>query len=240
MLKVKKNNLSFRRSVTTEKSFRNEDFSGKAIEVTNCFINSYQAAIFILLFILSSNEIFSQQQDSLFIIPDSLSIKHDSLQVEKPKGKTYDVDTTVFATSKDSLIFFVKEKKMKIYGEGNINYKQTEIKSANIFIDFNSNYIDAAGIPSDTAKNKLAGTPVLKEGAEVYEGETMKYNFKTGQGLISLAQTGQEGSFYSGEKIKKVDKETYFIEDGEFTTCDDDGRSGTARIHAALSAAGLG
>lgn len=181
--------------------------------------------IILLLIIFVSFEqgiIFSQQQDSLFIIPDSLSAETDSLQAVKPKGKTYDVDTTVFATSKDSLIFFVKEKKMKIYGEGNINYKQTEIKSANIFIDFNSNYIDAVGIPSDTAKNKLAGTPVLKEGAEVYEGETMKYNFKTGQGLISLAQTGQEGSFYSGEKIKKVDKETYFIEDGEFTTCDDE------------------
>ena len=31
---------------------------------------------------------------------------------------------------------------MKIYGEANINYKQTEIKSANIFIDFNRNEID--------------------------------------------------------------------------------------------------
>ncbi len=165
---------------------------------------------------------FSQQQDSLFIKPDSIFTKQDSLIVDKPKGKTYDVDTTVFASSKDSLIFFVKQKKMNIYGEGNINYKQTEIKSANIFIDFNSNYIDAVGIPSDTAKNKLIGAPVLKEGAEVYEGETMKYNFKTGQGLISFAKTKQEDSWYTGEKIKKVDKETYFIEDGIFTTCDDE------------------
>jgi len=166
--------------------------------------------------------IFSQQQDSLFIISDSLSTKPDSLQLVKTKGKTYDVDTTVFASSKDSLIFFVKDKKMKIYGDGNINYKQTEIKSANIFIDFNSNYVDAIGIPSDTAKNKLIGAPVLKEGAEVYEGKTMKYNFKTGQGLISFAETEQDGSKYTGEKIKKVDKETYFIEDGQFTTCDDE------------------
>ena len=78
---------------------------------------------------------------------------------------------------------------MKIYGEGSINYKSTEIKSANILIDFNKNEIDAEGIPSDSLPDKLIGTPILKEGAEVYEGKTMKYNFKSGRGLLSLVKT---------------------------------------------------
>ena len=153
--------------------------------------------------------------------PDSILTINDSLQVEKPKGKTYDVDTTVYASSKDSLIFFVKDKKMKIYGEANINYKQTEIKSANIFIDFNNNDIDAVGVPSDSLPENLIGTPILKEGTEVYEGKTMKYNFKSGRGLLSLVKTEMDGAYYTGNKINKVDKETYFIEDGIFTTCDD-------------------
>ncbi|HMN25087.1 MAG TPA: putative LPS assembly protein LptD [Ignavibacteriaceae bacterium] len=165
--------------------------------------------------------IYSQQIDSLFISSDSLITNIDSLQTEKPKGKTFDVDTTVFASSKDSLIFLVKNKKMKIYGEGNISYKTTEIKSANIFIDFNSNEIDAEGIPSDSLPESLIGTPILKEGSEVYEGKTMKYNFKSGRGLLSLVKTEMDGSYYTGEKINKVDKDTYFIEDGLFTTCDD-------------------
>ncbi|MBK7629443.1 MAG: LPS-assembly protein LptD [Ignavibacteriales bacterium] len=164
---------------------------------------------------------FAQQTDSLFISSDSLFTSNDSLQVDKPKGKTFDVDTTVFASSKDSLIFLVKNKKMKIYGEGNISYKSTEIKSANIFIDFNSNEIDAEGIPSDSLPENLIGTPILKEGTEVYEGKTMKYNFKSGRGLLSLVKTEMDGSYYTGNKINKVDKETYFIEDGMFTTCDD-------------------
>ena len=85
--------------------------------------------------------------DSLFGSSDVISNPVDSLFDAKLKGKTYDVDTTVFASSKDSLIFLVKKKKMNIYGEGSINYKSTEIKSENIFIDFNSNEIDAEGIP---------------------------------------------------------------------------------------------
>jgi lipopolysaccharide assembly outer membrane protein LptD (OstA) len=175
----------------------------------------------VLTFVIQTNILFSQQRDSLFIYPDSILTVIDSLQVDNPKGKTYDVDTTVYASAKDSLIFLVKEKKMEIYGEGSISYKSTEIKSANIFIDFNSNNIDAEGVPADSLPENLIGTPVLKEGTEVYKGKTMKYNFKSGQGLLSLVKTEMEGSYYTGNKIKKVDKETYFIEDGIFTTCDD-------------------
>lgn len=142
-------------------------------------------AVVLFAFILQGIT-FSQQKDSILTSPVSNTIDSlfgssdvitnpvDSLFNAKLKGKTYDVDTTVFASSKDSLIFLVKEKKMNIYGEGSINYKSTEIKSANIFIDFNSNEIDAEGIPSDSLPDNLIGTPILKEGAEVYEGKTMK------------------------------------------------------------------
>lgn len=166
----------------------------------------------------SQRAAFTQQTDSTSLLfPDTLSISSDSLQIKK--NKSYDVDTTVFANAKDSLIFYVKDKKMKIFGEGNLKYKQTEIKSANIFIDFSKSMIEATGVVKDTT-GKFIGTPVLKEGTEVYEGKTMKYNFKNGSGVISFAETKQEGSKYTGEKIKKVDKNTYFIKDGIYTTCD--------------------
>lgn len=174
-------------------------------------------SVFTFIFLLQKI-LFAQQTDSLPAPINSISTTTDSIQNQK--NKSYDIDTTVYASSKDSLIFLVKNKKMNIYGEGNINYKQSEIKSANIFIDFNKNLIEAVGIPSDTAKGKMIGLPVLKEGTEVYQGQSMKYNYKNGSGIISAAQTQQEGSKYTGSKIKKVDKETYFIQDGIFTTCD--------------------
>lgn len=177
---------------------------------------------FFSLIFFSQKIILAQQTDSLTLGIDSLSVGSNSLQNQLSKNKSYDVDTTVYASSKDSLIFFVKDKKMNIYGEGSISYKQTDIKSANISIDFDRSMIDATGIPSDTAENKMTGLPVLKEGTEVYEGQSMKYNFKNGSGLISMAQTEQDGSKYTGSKIKKVDKDTYFIQDGIFTTCDAD------------------
>ena len=66
-------------------------------------------------------------------IPDTLlSAITDSTQLQKKS----DLDTVVYASGTDSLIFFVQEKKMSIYGEAKINYKKSEIKSADIFVDF--------------------------------------------------------------------------------------------------------
>ncbi len=177
--------------------------------------------LFANIFFVLSSSLFAQQNDTLLIIPaDSLvnSIA-DTLTVEDVKNKS-DIDTIVYANATDSLIFFVKEKKMAIYGEGKINYKSTEINSANIIVDFEKYEIEAVGVPKDSISENLIGTPVLVEGGEKYEGRTMRYNFKTGQGSLSMADTEIEGAFYHGEKIKKVSKDTYFIEDGIYTTCD--------------------
>ncbi len=158
-------------------------------------------------------------------IKDTISsfnnISSSSDTVATVKSKKYDVDTTVFAEAKDSIFFNLKEKKMFIYGSGNLKYKQTEIKSGVIEIDFQNSNIDAFGLKKDSLNNFI-DTPVLAEAGETYTGDRMKYNFKTQQGIISFAKTEQEGSKYTGQKIKKVDKDIYFIADGVYTTCDDD------------------
>lgn len=163
----------------------------------------------------------AQQNDTLkTLLLDTLTaVLPDSALISEQKKKS-DLDTVVYASGTDSLFFFVKEKKMSIYGEGKINYRKSEIKSANIFLDFTKFEIEAVGVPSDSALKEFIGTPVLSEDGEVYEGKRMKYNFKTGQGSLSAADTELEGAFYHGAKIKKVTKDTYFIEDGVYTTCD--------------------
>ena len=180
--------------------------------------------LFFILFILTTLTSFSQETDSLFL-PDTLKtlLPNDSLLVQDSIPKSsYDIDTVIYANASDSLIFYVKQKKMNIYGDASMQYKETDLKSENIFVDFETNFIEAEGIPSDSVEGKLVGTPVLKEGPESYEGIRMKYNFKSKQGFISSAGTESEGARYTGEKIKKVDEETYFIEDGIYTTCEVD------------------
>lgn len=149
------------------------------------------------------------------------SLKTDSLQTEKKK---IDVDAVVTATATDSLTFDVQNKKMNVYGNGELKYKQTDLKSGKIFVDFNTNSLDAFGVAdtSDTTGQKLMQTPELTEAGETYQGTSIKYNFKTQRGFISLAKNEAEGQRYSGQKVKKVSKEVYFIEEGIYTTCEGD------------------
>jgi lipopolysaccharide assembly outer membrane protein LptD (OstA) len=176
----------------------------------------------VLVLILYSALTFPQDTDINLLVPqDSTLINQSdtSFAAGKQKKKSYDVDTVIYTKASDSLIFFVKNRKMNIYGEGSLNYKETDLKAANIFVDFETSNIEAIGVPSDTLANAFDGKPILKDKGEVYEGFRMKYNFKTKRGIISSAQTETEGTYYTGSKIKKVDSETYFVQDGIYTTC---------------------
>ncbi|HSW54385.1 MAG TPA: hypothetical protein VLH59_04785, partial [Ignavibacteriaceae bacterium] len=138
-------------------------------------------ALSVLLSVLIYLGAFAQQNDTLKtdFLDSLLLTTPDSILTEQPKKKS-DLDTVVYASGSDSLFFFVKEKKMSIYGEGKINYRKSEIKSANIFLDFTKFEIEAVGVPGDSASNEIIGTPVLSEDGEVYTGKRMRYNFKTG------------------------------------------------------------
>jgi hypothetical protein len=180
----------------------------------------------LIFFILISPVLSFPQEADTLITTDTTALpffsEQDTTDADTIPARTYDVDTVIYANASDSLIFYVKKKKMDIYGEASMQYKETDLKSANIFVDFETNNIEAVGIPSDTLPGKFTGTPVLKEGQEVYEGFRMKYNFKTRRGFIASAGTESEGAIYTGAKIKKVDRETYFVMDGIYTTCEID------------------
>ncbi len=178
---------------------------------------SFTAILCLIFFRIAS----AQEADSLNLsFPDTLNVSAIDTLVQEKVRKKSDIDTVVYSSASDSLIFYVKEKQMNMFGDGKIEYKSMKITSANIYIDFSNNKIKAEGELSDSAGGKLINTPVLVEGSESYQGKAMTYNFKTGQGTMAAANTEFEGTFYSGEKIKKVDKKTYFIKHGRYTTCD--------------------
>lgn len=179
--------------------------------------------LIVIILIFLSTLTFAQNADSLSIADSLFTLVQDSLRIQDSLvTKKSDIDTILFVSAEDSLVFMVKKKLMKIYGNGELKYKDTDLKSASMNVDFNTSTIEAVGVESDTLPGKHDGTPVLVEKGETYEGFRMKYNFKTQQGFIVSAGTEDEGTKYSGEKIKKMDKETYFIEDGIYTTCTED------------------
>ena len=181
--------------------------------------------LFIFIFALNLDIIYAQRSDSLFVV------KKDTLKTlpagtaaapdTAAKKNTSDVDTVIYANSSDSLFFYINKKKMDLYGNSNLKYKDTDLKSAEITVDFKTDNIYAEGVPNDSLPGTFKGTPVLSQGGEVYDGKSMIYNFKTTRGFITNAKTKSEGAFYSGEDITKINRNTYFVKDGMYTTCDE-------------------
>jgi len=179
--------------------------------------------IFVVILLIQFSFLFAQQKQNSIVQKDSTQNKTQIQDSSKSK-KQFDVDAIVNSSAADSIIFKVKERKMFLFGSSDIKYKTTELSSENIFIDYNTNELEATGVAdtSDIAKVKIKGTPKLTEGTETYEGSKIKYNFKTQRGFISLAKNKEKDQRYEGEKVKKVDKSTYFIENGMFTSCNSD------------------
>jgi lipopolysaccharide assembly outer membrane protein LptD (OstA) len=185
----------------------------------------------VVLFLFSSAKIFSQQFDSTYAPVDSLfkrlsdttknnlsdTLKKTTIDTTK---KTGEIDDIIKYTARDSAVFDIKEKKLMLYNEGDLKYKEYDMKAARITFFKDNSTLESHGIPDTVNPKKYIGTPVFLEGAKKYEANIIKYNFNTRKGNISMGSTEMEGGYYTGEKIKKVGGDIFFVENGRYTTCD--------------------
>ncbi|HEY3252099.1 MAG TPA: putative LPS assembly protein LptD [Ignavibacteria bacterium] len=175
-----------------------------------------QRYLLLIIFLFIASNIFSQEPtDSILYVPinDSL-IKKDTV---KPTG---DVDAIIDYSAKDSAVFDITGDKLYLYNEGDLKYKEYELKAARIILYRETSIMEAHGIPDTAAAGKYMGTPIFFEGSKRYDAFSLRYNFESRQGNIEMGSTEIEGGYYLGEKIKKVTDDIYFIKNGRYTTCE--------------------
>ncbi len=161
---------------------------------------------------------FSFQNDSLSTKKiDSLGLfsSNDSI-VKKSKSP---LDKPIDYNSLDSMIFDLKSQKVYMYGGADVKYGDILLKANFIEMDFNKTEVYAKGLPDSTGK--ITGKPEFEDDGQNFKSSEMRYNFKTQKGLISDAQTQQSEGFIEGKKVKKLNDDVLFIEDGEFCPCED-------------------
>ncbi|MGD0338834.1 MAG: putative LPS assembly protein LptD [Bacteroidota bacterium] len=157
-------------------------------------------------------------------ISDSLRVPVDTAkQVAVPDTTSRSgVDTVVVYSASDSISFSPVTRFMKMYGKGDIGYRDTRLKAERVDINWNTSTLVAYGVKdsTDSTGKKMTGNPVMSDGGEQYTGAQIAYNFKTQRGMIKIAETESSGAFYYGEEIRKMDKDVLFVSDGRYTTCD--------------------
>ena len=129
-----------------------------------------------------------------------------------------DLDNRVVFNSTDSMIL-IGQDSAYMFGSGNVQYGDIKLNAARIEMSLNDNTVYAIGV-QDTVGD-WQGKPVFTESGTDYTANTMRYNFKSRKGLIHDVITQQGEGFLHSGLTKKSEDETYFFENGKYTTCDD-------------------
>ena len=146
-------------------------------------------------------------------IADTIPPAPDSSQIQ---NNFFDDEIKQFA--EDSLKLSIDGKKAFLYGNAKIEYQKTTITASYIEIDWDKNTIYAS-FTTDSAKNKI-GIPVFTEENESFKAEEMTYNFKTKKCSVKKITTKEGEGYILGKTVKKVSDDVFYLNKGDYTTCD--------------------
>ena len=143
----------------------------------------------------------------------------DSL-IAKNKNSNFSFEDEIIKDAKDSINIDLKNKKIFLYGNAKILYKDIKIEAGFIEIDWNTNLITAK--PKLDTLGKKIQIPFFKEGEESFNAEEIKYNLKSKKGIIKQIKAKEGEGFILGDKVKKTENDILYLKNGDFTTCDHD------------------
>lgn len=123
----------------------------------------------------------------------------------------------VIYSADDSMRFDLKNKKIHLYGNADVQYEDIQLKAAYIIIDWDKNELHAEGIPDSLGV--IQGTPEFTEGGKTFNAKSMDYNFKTKKGKILNVFTQEGEGYIHGEAVKKNERDEFFIKNAQYTTC---------------------
>ena len=142
------------------------------------------------------------------------SVKQDSV-LPKPEFLTDKVNYK----ATDYVSINQKEERIYLYNEAEVYYEDMEIKAGIIVIDYKKNEV-YAGRLKDTLGN-YSQHPVFKQGDNIVEPDSIRFNFDTEKALIFNSKTEQSGFNILGERTKKENDSVIFLSKARFTTSSD-------------------
>ena len=142
------------------------------------------------------------------------TIKTDSLIAKKPflEGK-------VKYKAEDYVKIDQKKKLTTLYNKAELYYQDIELKSGIIVLDYNKNEVYAGRIKDSSGV--YSQFPNFKQGANIIEPDSIRFNFKTKKALIWNSRSDQGDFKVKAAITKKENDSVYFLKGARFTTSKD-------------------
>jgi lipopolysaccharide assembly outer membrane protein LptD (OstA) len=137
---------------------------------------------------ISKDTVFN---DSIFLVNDSIPqdsvfadtvLVVDTLAVADTLKNKNTITEPINFSAKDSMYISVRDKKIILFGTGELTTIGMDLKADSIGVNFDINEIKAKGLPDSSGK--ISGKPVFISEDKEYSADSMRYNFDTKKGLI--------------------------------------------------------
>ncbi|HEY5534111.1 MAG TPA: putative LPS assembly protein LptD [Ignavibacteria bacterium] len=147
---------------------------------------------------------------------------NDSLKtlIDTSKQVKSDIDAIINYSAKDSAIFDIKAKTIHLYYYSELTYKDLKLNAGQILVNQETRILEATGIDS-AGEGKIIQPPLMYQGSDKYEGAKLTYSFESQQGTVSMGFSEADVGYYFGERIKKMNSQVIFIQNGLYTTSTD-------------------
>ena len=142
--------------------------------------------------------------------------QQDSTKVDSTKaGDGFLVDIVDYK-AKDYVRLSRRENRMYLHDEAEVIYGDMQINAGLIILDNEKNEVYAFGI-KDTA-DAYVQTPIFKQGGNVVEPDSIRFNFDTKKALIYNSRTEQSGFRIKNEVSKRENDSVIYMQNVKFTT----------------------
>ncbi|WP_414654114.1 putative LPS assembly protein LptD [Flavobacterium sp. UBA2787] len=159
--------------------------------------------------------------DSLIINKESFTEANDTIKKDSlPKlEKKSLLDGKIRYTSVDYAKIDQKNKLITLYNQAELYYQDIELKAGIIIMNYENDEVYAGRIKDSTGT--YTQLPVFKQGSNVVEPDSIRYNTKTQKALIWNSRTDQGEFRVKAEITKKENDSVYFLKKARFTTSKD-------------------
>ncbi|NJC24741.1 putative LPS assembly protein LptD [Neolewinella antarctica] len=170
------------------------------------------------------------------IYPNSLApaTAQDSLPPPAYSGSTRDfilspdsLTAIVEYAAEDSMMVDFLSEEIHLYGDATVKYEAINLKANHIVLNYGTNIVFAEPLPDSVGQP--AGFPEFTDEEQTLTAKEMRYNFKSGKGIIYGTTSVQEDIYIRGAKSKfvsdavQIDDSTradvIYTEGAVFSTC---------------------
>lgn len=150
---------------------------------------------------------------------DNSKKQSDSIKLDTIKPKKAFLDGKVKYKASDYTKIDQKKKHITLYDNAELYYQDVELKSGIIVLDYEKNEVYAGRIKDSTGK--YTQFPNFKQGTNVVEPDSIRFNFKSKKAIIWNSRSDQGEFKIKAAVTKKENDSVYFLKGARFSTSKD-------------------